>query len=45
MDTGAMADEPDYDHKVPALMPCQRCDREMRLGVEPLEPTRELYTF
>ncbi len=41
-----MADEDDYDAEIEALMRCSKCDREMRLfGIEPLNPTRELYTF
>lgn len=42
----AMVDEPEFDRKIETLMRCQRCNREMRLlGIEPFEPTRELYTF
>jgi uncharacterized protein with PIN domain len=41
-----MPDEFDYDIKIQALARCPKCNREMRLfGVEPLGPTRELYTF
>jgi hypothetical protein len=41
-----MADEKDHDPRIESLVRCQTCDREMRLfGIEPLNPTRELYTF
>jgi len=41
-----MADEDDHDPGIPSLMRCTTCDREMRLfGIEPLTPTRDLYTF
>jgi hypothetical protein len=41
-----MADEDSYDTNIQALARCPKCDREMRLfGVEPMNPTRELYTF
>lgn len=41
-----MADEQDYDSRIEALLRCFKCNREMRLlGVEPLNQTRDLYTF
>jgi hypothetical protein len=41
-----MADEDGHDPRIASLVRCQTCDREMRLfGIEPLNPTRELYTF
>lgn len=41
-----MADEPNYDATIKALARCPKCDREMVLfGIEPLNETRDLYTF
>ncbi len=41
-----MPEELGYDFKIEALIRCQNCKREMRLlGIEPLNETRELYTF
>ena len=41
-----LADEIDLDTKIESLMRCPKCNREMRMfGVEPLNETRELYTF
>jgi hypothetical protein len=41
-----MPDEPDHDPNIESLLRCPKCNREMRLlGIEPLNPTRELYTF
>ena len=41
-----MPDESDFNREIETLLRCRHCDREMRLlGIEPLNPTRELYTF